>query len=579
MKRIPRLFLMVALIFCLSACANGHGEARAAFMASIAVSEELSPKNGVSRNAELRTERTENGVSVWARWSVEAALACAAVYDAQGRMICVEGPDGHVSPWFMTLRCDPDEAAFAKLFLLDELYRPISTISATVTYKESVKKTLVAYFSATGVTRPLGGYAAEILGADLYEIVPEIPYTAADLAYYTGCRADREQADASARPAIDGDLPDMSLYDRVIIGHPIWHGQAPKIIYTFLESFDLSGKTLTTFCTSHSGGLGSSAENLKKLTPDSTVWLESRRFPSGASKSAVQNWLEEIGLYKEEKNAVGKFDFETKRVRLNSGYAMPILGLGTYSLTGQTCVDAVKAELRSGGRLIDTAYMYRNEEEVGRGVREAMEEYGIAREDIFVITKLYPNQFGDPETAIEQALSKLNIGYVDMMLLHHPGAGDVTAYKAMERYVEQGKIRSLGLSNWYVKELTDFLPQVSIPPALVQNEIHPYYQENDVVPFIQDKGIVVQCWYPLGGRGYTEDLLGNETILEIAGRRGVSSAQVILRWDLQRGIAVIPGSGNEAHIRENLDLFGFTLTQEEMDAIRALDRGEKHDWY
>ena len=281
----------------------------------------------------------------------------------------------------------------------------------------------------------------------------------------------------------------------------------------------------------------------------------------------------------ESTGAVGKFDFENRTVLLNSGYTMPILGLGTYALDHDTCVNSVKALLQNGGRLIDTAYMYHNEEAVGEGVRQAMEEYGVSREDIFVITKLYPNQFSDPEAAIEMALEKLDIGYIDMMLLHHPGTDDVKAYKAMENYVKQGKIRSLGLSNWYVEELTEFLPQVTITPALVQNEIHPYYQEQDVVPFIQEKGIVVQCWYPLGGRGHTAELLGDETIKSIAEAHGVSSAQVILRWDLQRGIVVIPGSSNPEHIKENLDLFGFELTEEEVVAISALDRGEKHDWY
>jgi diketogulonate reductase-like aldo/keto reductase len=275
----------------------------------------------------------------------------------------------------------------------------------------------------------------------------------------------------------------------------------------------------------------------------------------------------------------GVFDFENRKVRLNSGYDMPILGLGTYALDHDACVNSVMALLESGGRLIDTAYMYGNEEAVGEGVRRGMEEYGIPREDIFVITKIYPNQFSDPEAAIDMALEKLDIGYIDMMLLHHPGAGDVNAYKAMEKYVEAGKIHSLGLSNWYVEELTEFLPQVTIMPALVQNEIHPYYQEQDVVPFIQEKGIVVQCWYPLGGRGYTADLLGNETIQSIAQAHGVSAAQVILRWDLQRGIVVIPGSSNPEHIRENLDLFSFELSEEEMRQIASLDRGEKHDWY
>ena len=270
-----------------------------------------------------------------------------------------------------------------------------------------------------------------------------------------------------------------------------------------------------------------------------------------------------------------EFNFETKTVTLNSGYEMPIYGLGTYSLTDEECVQSVTAALENGVRLIDTAYMYHNEESVGEAVRNS----GIPREEIFVITKLYPNQFSDPETAIEQALEKLDIEYIDMMLLHHPGTDDVKAYKAMEKAVSEGKIRSVGLSNWYVEELEDFLPQVSITPALVQNEIHPYYQENDVIPYIHDLGIVVQGWYPLGGRGHTKELLGDEVISEIAEAHGKSSAQVILRWNLQKGVVVIPGSSDPDHIKENTELFDFELTDKEMEKINALDRNEKHDWY
>lgn len=269
------------------------------------------------------------------------------------------------------------------------------------------------------------------------------------------------------------------------------------------------------------------------------------------------------------------FDFETKKVTLNSGYEMPIYGIGTYSLTDSECVDSVTEALENGVRLIDTAYMYHNEESVGEAVRNS----GIPREEIFVITKLYPNQFSDPESAIEDALKKLDIGYIDMMLLHHPGADDVKAYLAMEQAVADGKIRSIGLSNWYVEELEEFLPQVNITPALVQNEIHPFYQENDVIPYIHDLGIVVQGWYPLGGRGHTAELLGNEVISQIADTHGKSSAQVILRWNLQKGVVVIPGSSNPDHIKENTELFDFELTENEMDRINALDRGEKHDWY
>ena len=308
------------------------------------------------------------------------------------------------------------------------------------------------------------------------------------------------------------------------------------------------------------GSAGQQAEQLASV-PESGV---SQRLENDADK---------------DNQDVGVFDFDKKTVLLNSGYEMPILGLGTYSLDHDTCVNSVMALLENGGRLIDTAYMYGNEEAVGEGVRKGMEEYGIPREEIYVITKIYPNQFDDPEAAIDMALEKLDIGYIDMMLLHHPGTNDVKAYQAMEKYVGEGKIHSLGLSNWYVEELTDFLPQVTIKPALVQNEIHPYYQEQDVVPFIQANGIVVQCWYPLGGRGFTADLLGNETIQMITKSHGVSAAQVILRWDLQRSIVVIPGSSNPDHIKENLDLFGFELTDEEMEQIGALDRDEKHDWY
>ena len=273
---------------------------------------------------------------------------------------------------------------------------------------------------------------------------------------------------------------------------------------------------------------------------------------------------------------MGVFDFENRTVLLNSGYTMPIMGLGTYALDYDTCVNSVMALIENGGRLIDTAYMYGNEEAVGEGVRRAIAEFGVSREEIFVITKIYPNQFSDPESAIEMALEKLDIGYIDMMLLHHPGRNDVEAYLAMEKYVTEGKIRSLGLSNWYIEELTDFLPQVNIMPALVQNEIHPYYQEQEVVPFIQEKGIVVQCWYPLGGRGYTQELLTDETISSIAAAHEISAAQVILRWDLQRGIVVIPGSSNPEHIRENLDLFGFELTSEDMEPDTV---STPRDWY
>ncbi len=557
---------------------------------------------------------------------------------------------------------------------------------------EDGSRILVVYFSATGTTRPLAEYAADILNADLYEIVPAEPYTAADLTYYTDCRADREQNDPSARPAIYGTVENMTQYDVILLGYPIWHGQPPRIVSTFLESYDFSGKTIVPFCTSGSSGF--SDRGLRALTSGAN-WLTGCRFAGGAGREAVAEWLDSLDLPRQTDgdllvsfhghtyaatltdDASGRafaallaarggsltveardygafekvgalpaslprsdqtittapgdlilyqgdqialyyapntwnftrlgrlqgdlsalrdhlgsgsvsityslaaaqtapaFDLETGTVTLNSGYEMPIMGLGTYSLSDEACYNSVTALLEKGGRLIDTAYMYHNEAAVGRAVRDS----DMPREEIFVITKLYPSQFGNAEAAIDEALEKLDIGYIDLMLLHHPGAGDVEAYRAMERAVADGKLRSIGLSNWYVKELEEFLPQVSIPPALVQNEIHPYYQEQEVVPYIQSLGIVTQGWYPFGGRGHTAELLGDPVIADIAKNHGVTPAQVILRWNLQRGVVVIPGSSNPEHIRENLDLFNFALTEREMAQIAALDRNEKHDWY
>lgn len=288
---------------------------------------------------------------------------------------------------------------------------------------------------------------------------------------------------------------------------------------------------------------------------------------SPQSRSEISN--------KEKTKETAVFNYESKTVTLNSGYQMPLNGIGTYSLTGDECFQSITSALNSGVRLIDTAYMYHNEEEIGKAIKAS----SVSREELFITTKIYPSQFDDPEAAIEMALEKLDVDYIDLMLLHHPGDNDVKAYHAMEKYVKEGKIRSIGLSNWYVEELETFLPQVTITPAVVQNEIHPYYQENNVIPYIQDKGIVVEGWYPFGGRGYTKDLLNNETILEIAKNHDVSSAQVILRWNLQRGVVVIPGSSNPDHIKENTEIYHFELSDEEMEQIKALDRNEKHDWY
>lgn len=267
-------------------------------------------------------------------------------------------------------------------------------------------------------------------------------------------------------------------------------------------------------------------------------------------------------------------------VMLNNGMFLPTLGIGTYSLHDDVCFNSVYTALKNGYRLIDTAYMYGNEKEVGRAIRKAIEDGICRREDITVITKIYPGeQFSNPEPAIEMALQKLDIDYIDIMLLHHPGVNDVKAYKAMEKYHSEGKIHALGISCFYIKELKDFLPQISVKPVLVQNEIHPYYQDTEVVDFIHSQDIVVQAWYPLGGRGFQSELLKDPVLTKIAKAHDRSVVQVILRWHYQRHVVAIPGSSNPDHIAENIDIFDFSLTDTEMNEISSINRDEKHDWY
>ena len=441
------------------------------------------------------------------------------------------------------------------------------------------RRCLVVYFSCTGTTEGIAGQIAEISGSDKWQIQPQKPYTAVDLDYNSDCRANREQNDPTTRPAIGRKIDNISGYDIVFLGYPIWWGKAPKIISTFLESYDFSGKTIVPFCTSHSSGIGSSDTDLHVLA-SGAIWKQGRRFNGKESKEELRNWIENMNLNIRNSNVsrfplIGAENGNAPVIKLNSGYDMPILGLGTYSLHGKICISSVKSALVNGFRKFDTASIYGNEEEVGEAIRQS----GVPREEIFVCTKLYPNQYADAEVAIEQALNKLDVGYIDLMLLHHPGTNDVTAYKVMEKAVATGKIRSIGVSNYYIKEMEAFLPQVSITPVLVQNEIHPYYQEKEVVKYMHEKGIAVEAWYPFGGRGHTAAMFADETISRIAKAHGKSSAQVILRWDLQNGVIVIPGSSNPNHQKENISVFDFELTDEEMAAIATLDRNEKHDWY
>ena len=277
----------------------------------------------------------------------------------------------------------------------------------------------------------------------------------------------------------------------------------------------------------------------------------------------------------EEKNMKKNAD----TIQLNSGFNMPILGLGTWTLTGATCENAVYAALKSGYRLIDTAKYYGNESEVGNAIRRAIKDGICKREEIFVTTKLVPWS-STPETDIDDSLKQLGLSYIDLCLLHQHGStsGDDAVYQAMCKAAKSGKIHSIGISNFYTeKTVSHFINDFEIPPAVIQNENHLKYQNNSLRDWAAKKGIYIESYYPFGGRGHTKKHLQNETVLEIARAHGKSAAQIIVRWHLQSGYITIPGSSNPAHIAENFAIWDFELTVNEMKKLAALDIGRRYE--
>ncbi len=280
-------------------------------------------------------------------------------------------------------------------------------------------------------------------------------------------------------------------------------------------------------------------------------------------------------------NDAPEFDLTNGTVMLNSGYEMPILGIGTYRLSQDEAENSVYWALRDGYRLIDTARIYGNEEGVGRGIRRAIDDGYVTREEIFVTTKMWTSDYNDGAEAIERSLERLGLDYIDLMILHHSQpSNDVQAYQAMEQAVQDGKLRSIGLSNYYEPDDFDRLVNATeILPALLQNETHPYHQSGVMKEHLEQYGTVMESWFPLGGRGNTQRLFNDETISAIAAAHGKSSAQIILRWHLQAGNIAIPGSSNEAHIQENYEIFDFELSTEEMEKMTALNRDERFASY
>ena len=254
---------------------------------------------------------------------------------------------------------------------------------------------------------------------------------------------------------------------------------------------------------------------------------------------------------------------------LNNGVKMPMAGIGTFLLSPDEAEASVLSALQCGYRLIDTANAYVNEKAVGR----AMKRSGLKREEIFLETKLWPS-FYEQDDAVDKTLARLDTDYIDLLLIHQPAGNYVAGYRQMEKAYKEGKVRAVGLSNFNEAQIREILEICEVKPSVLQTEVHPYSQEKALKQFLAQEGMVIQAWYPLG---HGDKALINEPLFtDLAQKYGKSNVQIILRWHIQDGNIVIPGSKNAEHIRDNFDLFDFSLSDEEMAKIAAMDQKKRY---
>ena len=256
-------------------------------------------------------------------------------------------------------------------------------------------------------------------------------------------------------------------------------------------------------------------------------------------------------------------------ITLNNGPKMPAAGIGVFMLTPDQAEASVTAALNSGVRLIDTANGYMNESATGRGIKKS----GVAREDIVLVTKLWPTVY-EKETAVEETLARLGTGYIDLLFLHQPTANWREGYKTIEKAVKAGKVKAIGLSNFPEELLQEAIDTMEIKPQVVQVEAHPYFPQTELKKLLKEHDMGLMSWYPLGHGD--KALLEEPVFGKLAEKYGKTAAQIILRWHVQSGHVVIPGSKNPDHIRDNFDIFVFALTDEEMAEIAKVDKGVRY---
>ncbi len=254
---------------------------------------------------------------------------------------------------------------------------------------------------------------------------------------------------------------------------------------------------------------------------------------------------------------------------LNNGNKMPMAGIGVFLLNPEETELSVLSALADGIRLIDTANGYMNEKAVGRAIAKS----GVAREDIFLVTKLWPTVYTD-ENAVDETLARLGTDYIDLLFLHQPAGDWRTGYKMMEKAYKEGKVKALGVSNFPVEWLQEIIKTAEIKPQMVQVEAHPYFPQTELKKVLAETGVGLMAWYPLGHGD--KNLINEPVFTKLAEKYGKSNAQIILRWHVQSGNVIFPGSRNPAHIRDNFNIFDFKLTDEEMAEIAKVDKNVRY---